>query len=98
MVSVGQWQTNRSSKTVPLELLGGPVAKISPSSAGGEGSITGQGVKNPQTSQPENQNTKQKQYCYKFNKDFKNDSHQKNFKKPKCFKLLFPFIDIKMSF
>ena len=27
--------------------------------------------------------TKQKQYCNKFNKDFKNGPHQKNFKKKK---------------
>ena len=32
-------------------------------------------------SQPKNQNIKQKQYCKKFNKDFKNGPHQKKKKK-----------------
>ena len=31
----------------------------------------------PHASQPKNQNIKRKQYCNKFNKDFKNDPHQK---------------------
>ena len=57
--------------------LGGPVVKISPSTAGGEGSIPGQGVKIPQASRPKNQNIKQKQYCNKFNKDFKKWSASK---------------------
>ena len=35
------------------------------------------GAKIPHISQPENQNIKQKQYCNKFIKDFKNGSHQK---------------------
>ena len=58
---------------------GGPVVKTSPSKAGGVGSIPGQGFKIPHASWPENQNIKQKQYCNKFNKDFKNGSYQKNF-------------------
>ena len=57
---------------------GGPVVKTSPSSAGGAGSIPGQGAKIPHASQPGNQKVKQKQYCNKFNKDFKNGPHQKN--------------------
>ena len=36
----------------------------------GVGSVPGQGVKIPHASRPINQNIKQKQYCYKFNKDF----------------------------
>ena len=44
---------------------------------GGVGSIPGQGVKIPHASWPENQNIKQKQYCNKFNKDFKNGSYKK---------------------
>ena len=51
---------------------GGPMVKTSPASAGGAGSIPGQGAKIPQASRPRNQNTKQTQYCNKFNKDFKN--------------------------
>ena len=35
------------------------------------------GAKIPHASQPKNQNTKQKQYCNKFNKDFENGPHQK---------------------
>ena len=34
------------------------------------------GAKIPHISQPENQNIKQKQYCNKFSKDFKNGPHQ----------------------
>ena len=34
-------------------------------------------AKIPHVSWPENQNIKQKQYCNKFIKDFKNGSHQK---------------------
>ena len=56
---------------------GGPVVKTSPSNAGDTGSIPGQGAKIPHASWPKNQNIKQKQYCNKFNKDFKNDPHPK---------------------
>ena len=41
------------------------------------GLISGLGAKIPPLSQPENQYIKQKQYCNKFNKDFKNDTHAK---------------------
>ena len=51
------------------------MVKTSPSKAGGVGSIPGQGVKIPHASWPENQNIKQKQYCNKFDKDFKNGSY-----------------------
>ena len=50
---------------------GGPVVKTLPSNAGGAGSIPGRGTKIPHASQPKNQSIKQKQYCNKFNKDFK---------------------------
>ena len=53
------------------------MVKTSPSNAGGTGLIPGQGAKIPHASQPKNRNTKQKQYCNKFNKDFKNGPHQK---------------------
>ena len=38
-------------------------------------------LRRPHASQPKKQNTKQKQYCNKFNKDFKNGPHQRNLKK-----------------
>ena len=50
---------------------GGPVVKTSPSNAWGAGLTPGQGAKIPHALQPKNQNIKQKQYCNKFNKDFK---------------------------
>ena len=50
---------------------GGTVVKTAPSIAGGAGSIPGQGAKIPHASGLKNQNIKQKQYCNKFNKDFK---------------------------
>ena len=59
------------------EFPGGPVVKTLPSNAGGEGSIPGRGAKIPRASQPKNQNLKQKQYCNKFNKDFKNGPYKK---------------------
>ena len=64
------------------DFLGGPVVKTSPSNAGGVGSIPGQGAKIPHALWPKNQNIKQKQYCDKFNKDFKKMVHIK-----KIFKL-----------
>ena len=56
---------------------GGPMVKTSPASAGGAGSIPGQGVKIPQASWPKNQNIKHKQCCDKFNKDFKTGPFKK---------------------
>ena len=57
---------------------GSPAVKTLPSNAGGEGSIPGWEAKIPHASWPKNQSIKQKQYCNKFNKDFKNGPHQKN--------------------
>ena len=54
-----------------------PVVRTLPSNAGGAGSIPGQGARVPHASQPKNRNVKQKQYCDKFGKDFKNGPHQK---------------------
>ena len=66
------------SKTPPCgDFPGGAVVKSSPSNAGDEGSIPGWGAKISHASGPKNQNIKQKQYCNKFNKDFKNGPHQK---------------------
>ena len=62
---------------------GSPVVKTLPSNAGAVGSIPGRGAKIPQAPWPKNQNIKQKQYCNKFNKDFKNGPHQKNLKQNK---------------
>ena len=47
------------------------MVKTSPSEAGGASSIPGRGAKTPHASRPKNQNIKEKQYCNKFNKDFK---------------------------
>ena len=52
--------------------------KTLPSNAAGGGSIPGLEAKIPHASWPKNQSKKQKQWCNKFNKDFKNDPHQKN--------------------
>ena len=60
---------------------GSPVVKTSPSNAGGAGLLPGWGAKIPHALGAKNQNIKQKQYCNKFNKDFKNGPHQKIFKK-----------------
>ena len=60
------------------EFPGGPVVKTSPSNAGDVGSIPGLGAKISHASGPKNQNIKQKWYCNKFNKDFKNGPYQKN--------------------
>ena len=57
------------------------MVKTSPSNAEGAALIPGQGAKILRASWPKNQNIKQKQYCNKFNKDFKNGPHQKKRKK-----------------
>ena len=53
------------------------MVKTSPSNARGVGFIPGQGAKIPHSSWPKNQNIIQKQYCNKFNKDFKKMVHIK---------------------
>ena len=45
--------------------------------AEGPGSIPGWGAKILYALRPKNQNIRQKQYCNKFSKDFKNGPHQK---------------------
>ena len=57
------------------------MVETSPSNAGVVGSIPGRGAKIPHASWPKNQNIKQKQYCNRFNKDFKNGPHEKIEKK-----------------
>ena len=51
---------------------GGPVIRTSPSNAGSMSWIPVWGAKIPHALWPKHQNIKQKQYCNKFNKDFKN--------------------------
>jgi hypothetical protein len=50
---------------------GAPVAKTSPSNAGGTGLIPGWGARIPHASWPKNQNMRQMQYGNKFSNDFK---------------------------
>ena len=57
----------------------GPVIKTWPSNAGGAGSIPGQGTKIPHALWPKKQNIKWKQYCNKFNKEWKKKKKTKNY-------------------
>ena len=61
-----------------LDFLGGSVVKTSPYNAGDACFIPGWGTR-PHMLWGQNKNIKQKQYCNKFNKDFKNGSLQKIF-------------------
>ena len=61
----------------------GPVVKTSPSNAKGEGSVPDWEAKTLHASSPKTQSVKQKQYCNKFSKDFKNGPHPKKFLKKK---------------
>ena len=56
---------------------GGPMVETSPSNAGGAGSIPGWGTKIHMPRGQKPKNIKQKQYCNKFNKDFKKMIHIK---------------------
>ena len=56
---------------------GSPVVETSPSNAQGVGWIPDQKAKILHVSWPKNPNIRYKQYCKKFNKDFKNGPHQK---------------------
>ena len=51
---------------------GSPVVKTSSSNSGHEGLIPGREARILPVLQAKNQNIKQKQYCNRFNKDFKN--------------------------
>ena len=55
------------------------MVKTSPSTEGGVGSASGQEARIPHALQPKSHNIEEKQYCSKFNKDFKNGPHQKKF-------------------
>ena len=59
------------------DLPGSSVVKTLPPSAGGVGLTLGQGPKITHAFQSKKQNIKQKQYCNKFNKAFKNETHTK---------------------
>ena len=63
----------------------------------GAGSIPGRGAKIPHASQPNNQNIKQKQYCNKFNKYFKNGPH-KNLKKKVNWPNMYASVDLYIYF
>ena len=54
------------------DIPGYPEVRTSLYNTGGEGSIPDQGAKISYALCPKNQNMKQKQYCNKFNKGFKN--------------------------
>ena len=60
------------------DFLGSPVVKTASSSAGGCEFDPWWG--NKDLNMPPNQNIKQKQYCNKYSKDFKNGPCQKNTK------------------
>ena len=57
------------------------MVKNPPSIAGDMSLGPSQRAKIPHAPGPKNKNIKQKQYCNKFNKDFKNGPHQKKKKK-----------------
>ena len=57
------------------DVPGAPVVKTLSSSAVGSSLIPGGGSQIPNALRSKHQNIKQKQYCKKFNKDFKNDPH-----------------------
>ena len=63
------------------------MVKTSPSKASRVVLIPGWGVKIPHASGAKYQNIKQKQYCNKFNKDFKNGPNKKKIFKKHFFKL-----------
>ena len=66
---------------------GSLVVETSPSNVEGMGWIPGQEAKLLHVSWPKNPNIKHKQYCKKFNKDFKNGPHEKNLQKKRLLHL-----------
>ena len=73
-----QKRPNKNNRKQAEDFPGGPVVRTSPSNARGVSSIPGQGAKSPHASGPNlpTPNMRQKQYCNKFNKDFKNVLYQ----------------------
>lgn len=68
-------------KTNLKDYPGSPVLRTSTSNAGSPGSIPGQGGDIPNALRPKNPNTRQKQCCGKFSKDFKSGPIKTAFKK-----------------
>ena len=66
-----------SSTKHPRDLPGGPVAGISPATAGSAFSVPGWEARIPHASWQKDQTIEQRQCCNKFNKDLKNGPHQK---------------------
>ena len=85
------WTTISSGRRWVLGFPGAPVVRTSSSKAGDMGSIPGEGAKIPHASWPKNWNIKQKQYCRKFNKDFKKMVHIKKILKNKRLEPCLPF-------
>ena len=64
-----------SQNPVSWGFYGSPIVKTLPSNEWDVGLIPGWGAKIPHASWPQNQNITQKQYCNKFNKNFKSIPH-----------------------
>ena len=76
---------------------GSPMVKTLLSNVGGRGRYDSQqGSEGPTCLVAKNQNTKQKQYCNKFNEDVKNGPHQKNLLKNYSFIHIFYFVVLKI--
>ena len=73
-----QKRSNKNNRKQAEDFPGGLVVRTSPSNARGVSSIPGQGAKSPHASgpNPPTSNMRQKQYCNKFNKNFKNVLYQ----------------------
>ena len=71
----GDTKTLKGSKSEKGDFPGHPVVRTSPSIAAGVGSIPGWAAEIAHVSGPKNQNRKQKQYCNKFNNNFKKGPH-----------------------
>ena len=67
---VGEAAGEMNKKLGDGDVPGSSVVGISPSRAGGTGSLPDWGAEIAHTSRPDNQNIKQRQYCSKFSKDF----------------------------
>ena len=80
---------NRPKKSKLRGFPGGPEGKTLSSNAGGEGLIPGWRAKLSHALEPKNQDIRQKEYCNKFNKDFKNVHIKKILKKKKVNKLAY---------
>ena len=71
-------EKSKNKKNKPRDFSGGPAVRTLLFNAGDMGSIPSQGAKILQALWPKN--IKQKQYFNTFNKDFKNGTHENNFK------------------